>query len=84
MAIMQKISQLPTLPAASVSVVNDGLIIYNAAGNAEYLVSPTELLNAVGASLAVYANNAAAITGGLAAGNLYRTGADPDVVCVVH
>lgn len=34
--------------------------------------------------LSVFANNAAAIAGGLAVGNLYRTGADPDVVCVVH
>jgi len=32
----------------------------------------------------VYANNAAAIAGGLVAGNFYRTGADPDPVCVVH
>lgn len=32
----------------------------------------------------VYANNAAAIAGGLSAGNLYRTGANPDPVCVVH
>lgn len=31
-----------------------------------------------------YANNAAAIAGGLVAGDLYRTGADPDVVCIVH
>ena len=31
-----------------------------------------------------YANNAAAIAGGLTVGDLYRTGADPDVVCVVH
>jgi hypothetical protein len=36
------------------------------------------------AGLVVYASNAAAITGGLLAGNFYRTGADPDVVCVVH
>lgn len=34
--------------------------------------------------LSIYANNAAAIAGGLTAGKLYRTGADPDVVCVVH
>lgn len=34
--------------------------------------------------LPVYANNAAAITGGLVAGNLYRTGGNPDPVCVVH
>lgn len=31
-----------------------------------------------------YADNAAAITGGLAAGDFYRTGGDPDLVCVVH
>lgn len=35
-------------------------------------------------ALPIYANNAAAIAGGLSAGHLYRTGADPDVVCVVH
>ena len=34
--------------------------------------------------LSVYANNAAAITGGLVAGDLYRTGADPDPIMVVH
>jgi len=34
--------------------------------------------------LPVYADNASAITGGLAAGDFYRTGADPDLVCVVH
>lgn len=32
----------------------------------------------------VFANNAAAITGGLTLGALYRTGADPDTLCVVH
>jgi hypothetical protein len=34
--------------------------------------------------LTTYATNAAAIAGGLRAGDLYKTGADPDVVCVVH
>jgi hypothetical protein len=34
--------------------------------------------------LRVFANNAAANAGGLTAGDFYRTGADPDVVCVVH
>lgn len=32
----------------------------------------------------VYANNAAAIAGGLSAGDIYRTGADPDHLCIVH
>jgi len=36
------------------------------------------------ASLPAYANNAAAVAGGLSAGNFYRTGGDPDLVCVVH
>jgi hypothetical protein len=34
--------------------------------------------------LPVYANNAAAKAGGLTVGVLYRTNADPDLVCVVH
>jgi len=34
--------------------------------------------------LAVHANNTAALGSGLVAGDFYRTGADPDVVCVVH
>lgn len=32
----------------------------------------------------IYANNAAALAGGLVAGDLYRTNADPDPVCIVH
>lgn len=34
--------------------------------------------------LSIYANNAAAIAGGLGVGAFYRTGADPDLVAVVH
>ncbi len=45
-------------------------------------VTPGSKLAVVG--LPIYANNAAAITGGLAAGDFYRTNADPDPVCVVH
>ena len=44
--------------------------------------APTSILQVVG--LPVYANNAAAISGGLTVGAFYRTGADPDPVCVVH
>jgi hypothetical protein len=36
------------------------------------------------AGLQVFANNAAAVAGGLTVGDLYRTNADPDPVCVVH
>jgi hypothetical protein len=35
-------------------------------------------------TMPVYANNAAAVSGGLVAGDLYRTGADPDPVMIVH
>lgn len=48
-------------------------------GTAPTLVSPVTV-----SGLQVFANNAAAITGGLVAGQLYRTGADPDLVAVVH
>lgn len=34
-------------------------------------------------NLQAYANNAAAIAAGLKAGEFYKNGADPDVVCVV-
>ena len=43
---------------------------------------PTSMLQVIG--IPVYADNAAAITGGLTAGAFYRTGSDPDPVCVVH
>ena len=42
---------------------------------------PTALI--AGGGLPVYANNAAAIAGGLVAGNLYQNGADPSLICVV-
>ena len=35
-------------------------------------------------NLPIYANNAAAIAGGLHVGSFYRTGANPDPVMVVH
>lgn len=44
--------------------------------------TPTSKLQVVG--LPTYANNAAAITGGLTAGAFYQTGADPSVVCVTY
>jgi hypothetical protein len=32
----------------------------------------------------VFANNAAALAGGLVSGDVYRTGGDPDTLCIVH
>jgi hypothetical protein len=55
----------------------------NASGNVGIgTTSPTSKLQVVG--LSVFANNAAAVAGGLTAGAFYRTGGDPDLVCVVH
>jgi hypothetical protein len=34
--------------------------------------------------LPIYADNTAAVAGGLAVGSFYRTNSDPDMVCVVH
>jgi hypothetical protein len=45
-------------------------------------VTPTSILHVVG--IPVYANNLAATTDGLTVGAFYRTGGDPDSVCVVH
>ena len=69
-----------------------GLTYYNTAAPASGVIvegnvgigttNPTSKLQVVG--LPVYANNAAALIGGLSVGAIYRTGADPDPVCVVH
>jgi hypothetical protein len=57
----------------------------NTAGGSDYtnpvfVVKPT----GIGAALPAYQNNAAARAGGLVPGDFYRTGSDPDVVCIVH
>lgn len=44
----------------------------------------TDKWTAISATLAIHANNAAAIGAGMTAGQFYRTGGDPDLVCVVH
>jgi hypothetical protein len=59
------------------------LILQSPGGNVGIgTTAPTSKLQVVG--LSVFANNAAAVAGGLTAGAFYRTGGDPDVVCVVH
>ena len=40
--------------------------------------------NNISASLSVFSNNMQAINGGLSIGMLYRTGGDPDYICIVH
>lgn len=50
-----------------------GAMLWDGLGRTFYLTLPS-----------IFANNAAAIAGGLSAGGTYRTGNDPDVLCVVH
>ena len=47
--------------------------------SADFVVDPFSI-----DGLPAYANNAAAVAAGLQVGRLYRTGADPDIVAVVH
>lgn len=58
-----------------------GTVTYRAAMVSGNLVA---LENVNFSTLSIYANNATAIAGGLVVGDLYRTGNDPDIVCVVH
>ena len=67
----------------SVVLGNDSIVTTALNGNVGIgTTSPKSKLHVVG--LPIYANNAAAIAGGLTAGAFYRTGDDPDPVCVVH
>lgn len=59
-----------------------GDLSFGTNGTERLAISAAGFLKLVG--LPVYANNAAAISGGLVAGQVYRTGGDPDPVCVVH
>jgi hypothetical protein len=74
-----------TLDGTSNGSPSDAYVLLNPSGQGNVgigTVTPHSKLAVVG--LPVYANNAAAIAGGLAAGDFFRTGADPDPVCVVH
>lgn len=50
----------------------------------DYQVANKKYVDDKTSNLPIYANNAAALGGGLTAGKLYRTGTDPDHLCVVH
>ena len=66
---------------ATITLQTNGPILLQ---SAEALTLTPSKLTITLTSVPVYADNAAAITGGLTAGDVYRTGADPDPLCIVH
>jgi hypothetical protein len=71
------ICKFQTIPAGlSFTSYNGGNIYFDS-----QVITVPSLYNT---NLPIYASNAAAVTGGLVVGSFYRTGADPDPVCVVH
>ena len=74
----------PTIEGVtSTGATGMGKLVYNA-GATLATATLDATTSASITNLPVFANNAAAITGGLVAGNLYRLGTDPDQICVVH
>ena len=57
---------------------------FSSVGYANEFMGGLKVTGKIRISLPTYANNAAAVSGGLAAGDLYRTNGDPDPVCIVH
>jgi hypothetical protein len=77
--------RIAQIGAATDGAVNSGKINFTTwnAGTSTVRFSITKS-NVLIPGLPVYANNAAAVAGGLAVGTLYRSGGDPDTICVVH
>ncbi len=72
-------NELDGVPLSIISLVPGDVLVYNGT----YWIN-AGLPSILGLNLPVYANNGAALSGGLVAGNLYRTGGNPDLVAVVH
>lgn len=75
-------ADLVTKPIAKVDL--PALASTDLTDSADLVRTPATVLRSTGIVLPIHANNAAALAGGLVAGQLYRTGADPDQVCIVH
>jgi hypothetical protein len=70
--------------AAFIDMANVFPIVFLTNGTVRMKVGSGGIINITLAGLTQYANNAAAAAGGKVSGDLYRTGGDPDLVCVVH
>ena len=76
---MARISSYPTAAAAAINDTLLGTDEANAKATKNYAIS--DVLGLVTAGITVHADNAAAVTAGLAVGTIYRT---DDVLKVVH
>lgn len=70
-------------------ILNLGAGAGGGSGSGTFVVSQNGSMRSSGpninfSALQIFADNAAAIAGGLNQWDLYRTGADPDFVCIVH
>lgn len=86
------------LPQANPYTLVDGMFAYSSSqhrpfwsdgGSTFYLAGVDQnnrlLANRINAAgIPIFSNNAAAKAGGLVTGDCYRTGADPDPLCIVH
>jgi len=61
-------------------LLQDSLVLISDAGK----ISTPSVIKFGAAAVPIFADNAAAVAGGLAAGDIYRKGTDPDWLCIVH
>lgn len=61
-----------------------GLVLTLGASATDIITIAAAKVNVRLANVSIFANNAAAIAGGLSSGDLYRTNADPDFIAIVH
>lgn len=66
--------------------INDRLALNTSSSTTGFYLRRTSGRIGLGniSGMPIYANNGAAISGGLISGEFYRTGGDPDLVCIVH
>jgi hypothetical protein len=75
--------QMEVSSQGEVDFISDANINFSA-GTIVSFVSNAATAKYEFSNIPVFANNAAAIAGGLSAGMIYRTGANPDPVCIVN
>lgn len=86
-AVLGAYVQLDTSAVTAGAEVADLVFFTKPAGSAateKFRIGSAGQLGALLSGVPAYANNAAALAGGLTAGMFYRTNGDPDPICIVH